>query len=76
MELSGFLNFFTQDLFISIVLLVLLIVYGFYALVLSIQIKTYNNILTQAGFATFFTLIGYLNVAASIILILIILLTL
>ncbi len=76
MELSGLLNFFTQDLFISIVLLVLLIVYGFYALVLSIQIKTYNNILTQAGFATFFTLIGYLNVAASIILILIILLTL
>lgn len=76
MELSGLLNFFTQDLFISIVLLVLLIVYGFYALVLSIQIKTYNNILTQAGFATFFTLIGYLNVVASIILILIILLTL
>ena len=76
MEIANLFNLFNQDLFISIVLLVLLIVYGFYALVLSIQIKTYNNILTQAGFATFFTLIGYLNVAASIILILIILLTL
>ena len=76
MEIANLFNLFNQDLFISIVLLVLLIIYGFYALVLSIQIKTYNNILTQAGFATFFTLIGYLNVAASIILILIILLTL
>jgi len=76
MEIANLLNLFNQDLFISVVLLVLLIVYGFYALVLSIQIKTYNNILTQAGFAPLFTLVGYLNVAAAIILILIILLTL
>lgn len=76
MELSDLLNFFTQDLFISVVLLVLLIIYGFYALVLSIQIKTYNNIVTQVGFATIFTLIGYLNVAFAIGLILLILLTL
>jgi len=76
MELTNLFNLFSQDLFISIVLLVLLIIYGFYALVLSIQIKTYNNILTQAGFASFFTLVGYLNVAAAIILISIILLTL
>jgi hypothetical protein len=76
MEIANLLNLFNQDLFISVVLLVLLIVYGFYALVLSIQIKTYNNIVTQAGFAPFFTLVGYLNVAAAIILISIILLTL
>ena len=76
MEIANLFNLFNQDLFISIVLLVLLIIYGFYALVLSIQIKTYNNILTQAGFASFFTLVGYLNVTAAIILISIILLTL
>lgn len=76
MDLSNILNFFTQDLFISVVLLVLLIIYGFYALVLSIQIKTYNNIVKQVGFATIFTLIGYLNVALAIGLMLVILLTL
>ena len=76
MEIANLFNLFNQDLFISIVLLVLLIIYGFYALVLSIQIKTYNNILTQAGFASLFTLVGYLNVTAAIILISIILLTL
>ena len=76
MELIDLFNFFNQDVFLSIVILVLLIVYGFYALVLSIQIKTYNNIVTQSGFATIFTFIGYLNVAVTIALILIVLLTL
>jgi len=45
-------------------------------LVLSIQIKTYNNILTQIGFAPIFTFIGYLNVVVAIGLILLILFTL
>lgn len=76
MNIENLFNFFSQDLFISAVLLVLLIVYGFYALVLSIQIKTYNNIVTQTGFAPIFTFIGYLNVAISVALILLILLTL
>lgn len=76
MDSSNIFSFFSQDLFLSVVLLVLLVVYGFYALVLSIQIKTYNNIVTQAGFAPFFTFIGYLNVAIAIFLILLVLFTL
>lgn len=76
MELFNLLDFLSQDLFISVVLLILLIVYGFYVLVLSIQIKTYNNIVTQAGFAPFFTFLGYLNVAIAIGMILLILFTL
>ncbi len=76
MDLFGIFNFLSQDLFISVVLLILLIMYGFYALVLSIQIKTYNNILTQIGFAPIFTFIGYLNVVVAIGLILLILFTL
>jgi len=76
MEIIDIFNFFSQDVFLSVVILILLIVYGFYALVLSIQIKTYNNIVTQTGFAPIFTFIGYLNVAVTIALILIVLLTL
>lgn len=76
MDLLGIFDFLSQDLFISVVLLILLIMYGFYALVLSIQIKTYNNILTQAGFAPIFIFVGYLNVVVAIGLILLILFTL
>lgn len=76
MQLPDFIALFSQDLFVSVVLLILLIIYGFYALVLSIQITTYNRIITQEGFAPIFQLIGFLNVGAAILLILIILLTL
>lgn len=76
MQLPDIIGFFNQDVFISVVLLILLIVYGFYALVLSIQIKTYNKIITQEGFAPMFQLVGFLNVGAAIFLILLILLTL
>ncbi len=76
MQLPDFFTLITQDTFVSIVILILLIIYGFYALVLSIQITTYNKIITQEGFAPIFQLIGFLNVGAVIILILTILLTL
>ncbi len=71
-----FLQFFSQDLFISLVLLTLIIFYGFFAVALSIQITTYNRIMTQEGFAPIFKTIGYINVAISISLILLTLLTL
>lgn len=76
MNTGNLLDLFSQELFVSIVLLVLLIVYGFYALVLSIQIRTYNKIITQTGFAAIFSFLSYLNVGIAIILILITLMTL
>ncbi len=76
MELLDIIQAFGQDRFISFVLLVFLIVYGFFAVVLSIQINSYNRILTQYGFATVFSIVGYINVIISIALIIITLLTL
>lgn len=75
MELIDLINLFSQDRFVSFVLLILFLIYGFFAVVLSIQITTYNRIMSQTGFAPIFSLIGYLNIGISVLLILITLLT-
>jgi len=76
MNLPDLLNLFSQERFISFVFLVLLIIYGFFAVVLTIQISTYNKIMTQTGFAPIFQLISYINVGITLILIFITILTL
>ncbi|MDO8269989.1 MAG: hypothetical protein Q7T54_04960 [Candidatus Levybacteria bacterium] len=68
------LNFFqyinSVDSFVKVFLLILLIVYVFFALVLTFQIFSFNRLMEQSGFATIFRIIAILHAAISFILLL------
>lgn len=76
MEIIDLINAFSQEKFISFILLILFIVYGFFAVVLSIQISTYNKVITQVGFAPTFQFVSYINVGLTLLLIFLTILTL
>lgn len=64
------------DSFYRIVLLLLLIVYTLFALILTFQIFSFNRLVEQAGFASFFKLVAIIHVSLSFILLIIVVLSL
>jgi len=75
MQLADVIGLFSQDLFVSLVLFVLMIFYGFFAVVLFIQITTYNRIMTQTGFSSIFQLLGFLHILIAVSLLLLTIVT-
>lgn len=71
MDSQVFINFFfNQDFLLKIFLLVLISLYGLFALILSIQIRNLNRIINQINFAPIFSLLATIHFAAAIALLL------
>jgi hypothetical protein len=68
-----FLNFFRNtNAFTASILLVVLILYNFFALILAFQIFSFNRLLVQEGFSPVFKAIALVHAAISFILLLLV----
>jgi hypothetical protein len=67
METINFiLNIFSnQDALFRIILVVLIVLYGLFALILFIQIRNLNHILNQTAFSPIFILIALIHLLAT-----------
>jgi len=68
MDIIGFLvNIFAdQNFLIRITLVILLVLYGFFALIIAIQISNLNKTINQIGFSGILNFIAALHVLASL----------
>jgi len=62
----------SADSFVKVFLLIVLIVYVFFALVLAFQIFSFNRLMEQEGFAGIFRTVAIIHVALSFILLLLV----
>lgn len=62
----------SADSFVKVFLLILLIIYVFFALVLAFQIFSFNRLMEQKGFANVFKIVAIIHIALSFILLLLV----
>ena len=69
--LQNIIEFFSNpQLLIQLFLLVLVIMYGLYAVVVAFQIRTLNNTVTQVMFSQVFTFLAFLHAGLALALML------
>ena len=72
MELIDFfVNIFSnQDMLLKIALMILISIYGLFALILTVQIRNLNRIINQITFSPIFTVLAGAHLAATLALLL------
>ena len=68
MDLMNFINelFSSQDIIFRFGLLILIAIYGLFALIVAIQVNNLNRVVNQAGFSSFLNIIAFLHLIASL----------
>lgn len=58
--------FSSQDIIFSFAMLILIAIYGLFALIVAIQINNLNRVVTQIGFAPIFNILALLHLFGAI----------
>lgn len=68
MDFMSFINnlFSSQDIIFRFGLLILIALYGLFALILAIQINNLNRVVNQIGFSTILNIIAFIHLVASL----------